>query len=75
MAGLFQTSKQSVSLPVNNIFKKGELLKEMVVKEFFTTMNGVIEGKFKRNKIFLCNLDVIVSVGHRVKIQVGTRFR
>ena len=76
MAELFQTTKQNVSLHINNIFKEGELMKEMVVKESFTTtMHGAIEGKFQRNKISLYNLDVIISIGYRVKSQVGTRFR
>ena len=76
MAELFGTTKQNVSLHINNIFKEGELMKEMVVKESFTTtMHGAIEGKFQRNKISLYNLDVIISIGYRVKSQVGTRFR
>ena len=76
MAELFQTTKQNVSLHINNIFKEGELMKEMVVKESFTTtIHGAIEGKFQRNKISLYNLDVIISIGYRVKSQVGTRFR
>lgn len=76
MAELFGTTKQNVSLLINNIFKEGELMKEMVVKESFTTtMHGAIEGKFQRNKISLYNLDVIISIGYRVKSQVGTRFR
>ena len=76
MAELFQTTKQNVSLHINNIFKEGELLKEMVVKESFTTtIHGAIEGKFQRNKISLYSLDVIISVGYRVKSHVGTRFR
>ena len=76
MAELFGTTKQNVSLHINNIFKEGELLKEVVVKESFTTtIHGAIEGKFQRNKISLYNLDVIISVGYRVKSQVGTRFR
>lgn len=76
MAELFQTTKQNVSLHINNIFKEGELLKEVVIKESFTTTtHGAIKGKYQRNKIFLYNLDVIISVGYRVKSQVGTRFR
>ena len=76
MAELFQTTKQNVSLHINNIFKEGELLKEMVVKKSFTTtIHGAIEGKFQRNKISLYSLDVIISVGYRVKSHVGTRFR
>ena len=76
MAELFKTTKQNVSLHINNIFKEGELMKEMVVKESFTTtMHGAIEGKLQRNKISLYNLDVIISIGYRVKSQVGTRFR
>ena len=70
MAELFQTSKQNVSLHTNNIFKEGELDKESVVKESLTT---AADGKKYWVKSF--NLDVIISVGYRVKSVRGTQFR
>ena len=48
----------------------------MVVKDFFTTtIHGAIPGKTQRKRVFLYNLDVIISVGYRVKSHAGTRFR
>ena len=70
MASLFMTTKQNVSLHANNCFKEGELYKESVVKECLTT---AADGKRYRTKFF--NLDVIISVGYRVKSQRGVEFR
>lgn len=70
MVELFQTSKQNISLHVINIFKEGELREDSVVKEYLTT---AADGKKYRNKYY--NLDVIISVGYRVKSHRGTQFR
>lgn len=70
MAELFQTSKQNVSLHTNNIFKEKELGMDSVVKESLTT---AADGKKYRVKYY--NLDVIISVGYRVKSIRGTQFR
>lgn len=70
MTELFQTSKQNVSLHVNNIFKEGELDSNSVVKESLTTAS---DGKKYKTKYY--NLDVIISVGYRVKSLRGTQFR
>ena len=70
MTELFKTTKQNVSLHINNIFKEGELASDSVVKESLTTAS---DGK--KYKIKYYNLDVIISVGYRVKSKVGTRFR
>ena len=70
MTELFKTTKQNVSLHINNIFKEGELVRDSVVKESLTTAS---DGKSYRTKFY--NLDVIISVGYRVKSKVGTRFR
>ena len=70
MAELFQTSKQNVSLHTNNIFKEKELSPDSVVKEYLTTAT---DGKKYRVKYY--NLDVIISVGYRVKSIRGTQFR
>ena len=70
MAELFQTSKQNVSLHTNNIFKEKELSPDSVVKDSLTT---AADGKKYRVKYY--NLDVIISVGYRVKSIRGTQFR
>lgn len=70
MAMLFDTTKQNVSAHISNIFKEKELIKEAVVKHFLTT---AADGK-KYNTLFY-NLDVIISVGYRVKSLRGTQFR
>lgn len=56
MTKLFQTTKQNISLHINNIFKDGELDRDSVVKESLTT--GV-DGKKYKTKFY--NLDVIIS--------------
>lgn len=70
MIELFQSSKQNVSLHINNVFKEGELIKKAVVKEYLTTAS---DGK--RYWIKYYNLDVIISIGYRIKSQRGTLFR
>lgn len=70
MSKLFQTTKQNISLHINNIFKDGELDSASVVKEYLTT--GA-DGKNYKTKFY--NLDVIISVGYRVKSQRGVQFR
>jgi hypothetical protein len=76
MVALFKTTKQNISLHINNIFKEGELQRTVVVKESLTTtIHGAIKDKLQQKKVYLYNLDVIISVGYRVKSQAGTRFR
>ena len=70
MTELFDTSKQNVSLHINNCFKEGELDKDSVVKDFLTTAS---DGKNYKTKHY--NLDVIISIGYRVKSQRGIEFR
>ena len=70
MAELFDTTKQNVSLHANNCFKEGELNKKSVVKDFLTTAS---DGKNYKTKYY--NLDVIISVGYRVKSKRGIEFR
>ena len=73
MAELFQSTKQNISLHINNIYKEGELEKSSTVKEYLTVQ---IEGKRQvQRKITIYNLDVIISVGYRVKSKQGTQFR
>ena len=70
MAELFQTTIPNVSMHVRNIFAEGELQAGSVVKEFLTT---AADGKNYTTKFH--NLDVIISVGYRVKSHRGTQFR
>ena len=70
MAELFHATKQNISLHIANIYKEGELDRNSVVKEYLTTAS---DGKCYRTKWF--NLDVIISVGYRIKSIQGTRFR
>jgi len=70
MVELFQTTKQNISLHIKNIFEEGELDLNSVVKEYLTTAP---DGKNYRKKHY--NLDVIISVGYRVKSLRGTQFR
>lgn len=70
MAELFKTTKQNISLHANNCFKEGELDKKSVVKDSLTT---AADGKNYKTKLY--NLDVIISVGYRVKSKRGVEFR
>ena len=70
MATLFGQTKQNISLHINNCFKEGELMADSVVKDSLTTAK---DGKKYSTKYF--NLDVIISVGYRVKSKQGTQFR
>ncbi len=70
MAELFQTTKQNISLHIKNIFEEGELEAASVVKEYLTTAT---DGK--SYQVLHYNLDVIISVGYRVRSHVGTQFR
>ena len=73
MVELFQTTKQNVSLHVGNVFKEGELEEKSTVKEYLTVQK---EGERKvSRKVKYYNLDVIISVGYRVKSKCGTAFR
>lgn len=73
MVELFSSTKQNISLHINNIFKEGELEPKATVKEYLTVQ---LEGKRQvKRKIVIYNLDVIISVGYRVKSQRGTQFR
>lgn len=73
MAELFQTTKQNISLHINNAFEEGEIDPSATVKEYLTVQS---EGsrRVSRN-IKHYNLDVVISVGYRVKSPRGTQFR
>ena len=73
MAALFNQTKQNISLHVNNCYKEGELAKKATVKQSLTVQK---EGKRDVSRhIEYYNLDVIISVGYRVKSKQGTQFR
>ena len=73
MTELFQSTKQNISLHINNIYQEGELQKVSTVKHYLTVQT---EGKRQvQRKITIYNLDVIISVGYRVKSKQGTQFR
>ncbi len=73
MVLLFQSTKQNISLHIANIFKEGELEKSSVVKEYLTVQNEGGRKVSRNTKLY--NLDVIISVGYRVKSKAGTQFR
>ena len=70
MSELFEKNVRTISEHVNNIFKEGELDKEAVIRNIRITAE---DGKNYQTNHY--NLDVIISVGYRVKSQQGTRFR
>ncbi len=75
MAELFGKSKKTISEHIRNIFNEGELEENMVVRKFrTTTRHGAIEGKTQSREVQFYNLDVIISVGYRVKSKQGTQF-
>ena len=76
MARLFAKSRSTITEHINNIFNEGELNESVVCRDFRrTTIHGAIEGKTQETNVKLYNLDVIISVGYRVKSQQGTQFR
>jgi len=73
MAELFQTTVPNISMHVRNIYEEGELSSEATVKKFLTVRR---EGKRNvRRELDFYNLDMIISVGYRVKSLIATRFR
>ena len=76
IGALFNKSKATISEHISNIFKEGELDEKVVVRKFrTTTQHGALEGKTQSKEVKYYNLDVIISVGYRVKSIQGTRFR
>ncbi len=76
MGTLFGRAKSTISDHIKNIFEEGELNEKVVVRDFrITTPHGAIAGKTQESKVNLYNLDVVISVGYRVKSQQGTQFR
>lgn len=76
MQELFDKAKSTVSEHIKNVFEEGELDQELVVRKFRTTTpHGAMPYKTQENWVNYYNLDVIISVGYRVKSQRGTQFR
>ena len=73
---LFGKSRSTISEHIKNIFEEGELQEEVVVRKIRnTTQHGAIEDKTQTHEVNYYNLDVIISVGYRVKSKQGTQFR
>ena len=76
IAFLFGRDVKTIGKHINNIFDEGELIHEEVVAKFATTTkHGAISGKTQTKNLEHYNLDVIISVGYRVKSKQGTQFR
>ena len=70
MADLFQTTVANINIHIKNIFTEKELIEESVLKDFLIT---AADGKNYRTKCY--NLDLIISIGYRIKSHVATHFR
>ncbi len=76
MAQLFDRDRTVISRHISNVFHEHELDKQLVCAKFaHTTPHGAIKGKEQKSKTEYYSLDVIISVGYRVKSQRGTQFR
>ena len=76
LAKLFQKSRVTITEHIGNIFKEGELTENLVCRKFrHTTPHGAIADKTQEVEAKCYNLDVIISVGYRVKSHQGTKFR
>lgn len=76
MGTLFDKDRRTIFAHINNIFKEGELEREVVCPKYWhTTQHGAVAGKTQQSEVTEYNLDVIISVGYRVKSRQGTQFR
>ncbi len=76
MAALFGKGRSTITEHIGNVFREGELEEEVVCRNFrLTTQHGAIEGKTQEISVKHYNLDVIISIGYRVKSMRGTQFR
>lgn len=76
MAMLFGKGRSTITEHIRHIFEEGELQENMVCRNFrHTTQHGAIKGLSQTKDVKFYNLDVIISVGYRVKSQQGTQFR
>ena len=73
---LFERDRTVIGRHIRNVFKEGELSESMVCANFaHTTLHGAIEGKSQTKTTKYYNLDIIISIGYRVKSVRGTQFR
>ena len=76
IATLFGKAKSTINEHIKNVFAEGELDEKVVIRKFrITTQHGAMAGKTQEVEVFGYNLDVIISVGYRVKSSQGTQFR
>lgn len=76
MATLFGKGRSTITEHIQNVFREGELEETVVCRKFrHTTSHGAIEDKTQEKDVKYYNLDVIISVGYRVKSSQGTQFR
>lgn len=76
MADLFDRDRKTITRHISNIFKEGELNENVVCSDFeHTTQHGAVKGMTQNIKVKYYNLDVVISVGYRVKSKRGTQFR
>jgi hypothetical protein len=76
LALLFDRDVKTIGKHINNVFSEGELAKEVVVANFATTtQHGAMKGKTQTLSVEYYNLDLIISIGYRVKSKQGTQFR
>lgn len=76
MAMLFGKGRSTITEHIQNVFGEHELTEDVVCRNFrLTTKHGAIEGKTQEKDVKHYNLDVIISVGYRVKSLQGTQFR
>jgi len=76
MGLLFGRNRTVINRHINNVFEEGELDEKVVCANFaHTTQHGAIAGKTQDVSVKIYNLDVIISVGYRVKSKRGTEFR
>lgn len=73
MAELFQTTKQNISLHIQNIYDEKELMSDATVKKYLTVRSE--GGRQVSRKVDFYNLDMIISVGYRIKSRIATHFR
>ena len=76
MGLLLDVDRSVITKHLSNIFKEGELDKDVVCAKFAqTTQHGAMEGEFQTRDVNFYNLDAIISVGYRVKSKRGVLFR
>lgn len=76
MAELFQKGRTTITEHIKHIFEEGELEEAVVCRKFrHTTQHGAINEKTQEREVKYYNLDVIISVGYRVRSHQGTKFR